>query len=244
MTKPTLDAEKIVITLERLHTRIEERFPDSGLSRVCDDLVKTARQTARRARALNTPYIGVRLGVLALIVAGVTAQILAARFAHLERLGTDVANLVQSTEAAVNLLILFGGAVWFLTTLETRMKRAHALAALHELRSYAHIIDMHQLTKDPTIILGAHHKRTEHSPQRDMSEFELARYLDYCAEMLALAGKLAALYAERLQDAVVVNAVNDVESLTTNLGRKIWQKIMIISQLDETRGREARSAVT
>lgn len=244
MTKPTLDAEKIVITLERLHTRIEERFPDSGLGRVCDDLVKTARQTARRARALNTPYIGVRLGVLALIVAGVIAQILAARFAHLERLGTDVANLVQSTEAAVNLLILFGGAVWFLTTLETRMKRARALAALHELRSYAHIIDMHQLTKDPTIILGAHQKRTEHSPQRDMSEFELARYLDYCAEMLALAGKLAALYAERLQDAVVVNAVNDVESLTTNLGRKIWQKIMIISQLDESRGPQPRSAAT
>jgi hypothetical protein len=244
MTKPTLDAEKIVITLARLHTRIEERFPASGLGRVCGDLVNTARQTARRARALNTPFIGVRLGVLALIIAGIVAQILAARFAHLERLGDDVAGLVQSTEAAVNLLILFGGAVWFLMTLETRMKRARALAALHELRSYAHIIDMHQLTKDPTIILGAHHSRTAHSPQRDMSEFELARYLDYCAEMLSLAGKLAALYAERLQDPVVVNAVNDVESLTTNLGRKIWQKIMIIGQLDESRDPEPRSAQT
>ncbi|NWG54606.1 MAG: hypothetical protein HXY28_12880 [Hydrogenophilaceae bacterium] len=244
MSQPTLEPEKIVVTLERLHQRIEERFPDAGLGRVCDDLVNTARTTAKRARALGAPFVGVRLGVLALIVAGLIAQIAAARYLHLERLGDDVANLVQSTEAAVNLLILFGGAVWFLTTLEERMKRARVLAALHELRSFAHIIDMHQLTKDPTIVLAPKNKRTQHSPARDMTEFELARYLDYCAEMLSLTGKLAALYAERLRDPVVVNAVNDVESLTANLGRKIWQKIMIISQLDETRGTSARSPAT
>jgi len=234
MRTRTLDAEKIVITLDRLHARIEERFPASGLSTVCVDLAKAARKTAQRARALNSPFIGVRLGVLALIAGGLAAQLAAARYLHLERLASDASNLVQSTEAAVNLLILFGGAVWFLTTLEVRMKRGRALEALHELRSYAHVIDMHQLTKDPTIILGPKNTRTEHSPQRDMSQFELARYLDYCAEMLSLTGKLAALYAERLQDPVVVNAVNDVESLTTNLGRKIWQKIMIIGQLDES----------
>ena len=64
-----------------------------------------------------------------------------------------------------------------------------------------------------------------------MSRFELTRYLDYCAEMLALIGKLAALYAERMRDSVVINAVNDIENLTTGLGRKIWQKITIISAL-------------
>jgi len=30
-----------------------------------------------------------------------------------------------------------------------------------------------------------------------------------------------------------VAAVNEVEELTSNLGRKIWQKIMIVSRLDE-----------
>lgn len=69
-----------------------------------------------------------------------------------------------------------------------------------------------------------------------MSEFQLSRYLDYCAEMLALIAKLAALYANRSHDEVVIAAVNEVETLTSNLGRKIWQKIMILSQLKEAEG--------
>jgi hypothetical protein len=110
------------------------------------------------------------------------------------------------------------------------LKRARVLAALHELRSLAHVIDMHQLTKDPTVVLGP---RTASSPVREMDEFQLTRYLDYCAEMLALIGKLAALYAEKTRDTAIVSAVNDIESLAGNLGRKIWQKITIIGQLVE-----------
>ncbi len=68
-----------------------------------------------------------------------------------------------------------------------------------------------------------------------MSEFELSRYLDYCSEMLAVIAKLAALYAEQIQDPAVIAAVNEMETLTSDLGRKIWQKIMILSQLDEKR---------
>ena len=51
--------------------------------------------------------------------------------------------------------------------------------------------------------------------------------------MLALLGKSAALIAEDMRDPVVIEAVNDVESLTTNLGRKIWQKITLIPELAE-----------
>jgi hypothetical protein len=93
---------------------------------------------------------------------------------------------------------------------------------------------MHQLTKDPTVVLSGG-AATSSSPVRQMSEFELSRYLDYCSEMLALIAKLAALYAARTQDETIIEAVNDLEDLTSNLGRKIWQKIMIISQLDERR---------
>jgi poly-beta-hydroxyalkanoate depolymerase len=65
-----------------------------------------------------------------------------------------------------------------------------------------------------------------------MSAYELTRYLDYCSEMLSLAGKVAALYAQNFPDAVVLAAVNEVETLTTGLSRKIWQKIMILNKLD------------
>ena len=112
------------------------------------------------------------------------------------------------------------------------VKRRRTLEALHQLRSLAHVIDMHQLTKDPTTLLSPG-RRTPTSPERAMNRFELTRYLDYCAEMEALVGKLAALYAEGVRDGVVIDAINDIENLAANLGRKIWQKIMILSALEE-----------
>jgi hypothetical protein len=134
----------------------------------------------------------------------------------------------------VNLLLLAGAAIWFVLTLEQRLKRSRTLAALYRLRAFAHVIDMHQLTKDPTMVLAGA-PVTAASPERRMSEFELARYLDYCAEMLALTAKLAALYAGATTDERIMTAANEIEDLASNLGRKIWQKIMILSQLDEGR---------
>ena len=63
-----------------------------------------------------------------------------------------------------------------------------------------------------------------------MTRFELSRYLDYCAEMLALIAKLAALYAGRTRDPVIVAAVSDVEILSANLSRNIWQKLIILNE--------------
>ncbi|MET0181258.1 MAG: hypothetical protein ABW199_00070 [Caulobacterales bacterium] len=234
MTYRALDPAKILETLTQLRARIGERFPNSGLTKVCDEAVQTAALTQARVAAALTPNPWLRYGVWALIGAGAIAQIFAARLLNVRFTQIEAVSLVSGLEAAVNLLLLFGGGVWFLLTLEERLRRQRVLAALHELRALAHVIDMHQLTKDPTIVLNPH-LRTQASPARAMSEFELARYLDYCAEMLALLGKLAALYSERMRDPVIIEAVNDVENLTANLGRKIWQKIMIISQLDERR---------
>ena len=69
-----------------------------------------------------------------------------------------------------------------------------------------------------------------------MTRFELGRYLDYCSELLSLVSKIAALYVQRFDDEVVLGAVNEVETLTNGLSRKIWQKIMI---LDTTTGENA-----
>ena len=155
----------------------------------------------------------------------------------------NAVGLAEGLESTVNLLLLAFGAIWFVLTLEQRLKRRRALREFYEFRSFAHVIDMHQLTKDPTVVLSRG-TPTPSSPERRMSEFELSRYLDYCAEMLALISKLAALYAGRLQDREVVSAVNEVEELTSNLGRKIWQKIMIVSRLDESQAeRDAAPAL-
>jgi hypothetical protein len=217
----SLDPVRIIETLERLKARIDKRFPDAGLSRVCAELVATAHRTTKRAAEISAHNWPLRIAVGLIIVSGVVALASAIKFLHLDEIESNI-GLLQSLEAAVNLLILFGGATWFLIGLDDRLKRQRALDELHTLRSIAHVVDMHQLTKDP-------HTLTRESEQALNAE-GLTRYLDYCAEMLALIAKLAALYAERMRDPIVIDAVTEIENLTTGLSRKIWQKISIIGQ--------------
>lgn len=107
------------------------------------------------------------------------------------------------------------------------------LRDLHELRSVAHVVDMHQLTKDPAQLHSVY-SSTASSQTHKMSQFELIRYLDYCTEMLSLTSKLAALYMQNVRDPIIIEAVNEIEDLTTGLSRKIWQKIMILNQKSES----------
>jgi hypothetical protein len=143
---------------------------------------------------------------------------------------SSIAEGLQGLEAVINEVVFLGIAVYFLWTLERRLKRRRALKELHVLRSLAHIIDMHQLTKDPERITDTVASDTASSPVRKLTAFELSRYLDYCAEMLAIISKVAALYVQQFEDPVTLAAVNDVELLTNGLSRKIWQKIMILDR--------------
>jgi len=233
-----LDASQIVRTVERLAQRINERFPGSSLAAVCQDLVETARGTAEHVEKLAKPFYALRALAALVAAVGLAAEFYAASFVHwsdvLRR--ADAVALSQGLDSAVNLLLLSFAGIWFVLTLETRLKRRAVLKDMYVLRSLAHVVDMHQLTKDPTVLLGGGGTATASSPSRRMSEFELSRYLDYCSEMLALIAKLAALYAAQVEDQAVIAAVGEVEELTSDLGRKIWQKIMIISRLDESRG--------
>jgi hypothetical protein len=131
-------------------------------------------------------------------------------------------------EALANEVILVGAAIFFLVTMETRYKRRRGLKTLHQLRSIAHIIDMHQLTKDPERIRKSQFQPTKSSPKVEMDSFQLRRYLDYCSELLSLTGKVAAEYVNHFDDGPMVTAVNEIENLTTDLSRKIWQKIMVL----------------
>ncbi len=115
------------------------------------------------------------------------------------------------------------------------VERIERLRAPNELRSLAHVVDMHQLTKDPEQF-SPEHRETASSPVRPLTRYELARYLDDCSETLSLTSKVAALWAQRFEDAVVLGAVNEVEALTTGLSSKIWQKLSI---LDAARRTEA-----
>lgn len=223
-----LDPTKVLETLAKLELRISARFPDSGLSRVCTSLIDVAKQTSQRIDDVSRPNWALRLLLVAMAGAAFLILVYLASQVALMK-GTDQwSDTVQGLDALFNLLVLLGGGAFFVSTLETRWKRNRALAALHELRSIVHVIDMHQLTKDPSA-MGA--VRTPSSPVRNLTPIELVRYLDYCSEMLSLTAKCSALYAERLSDSVVVDTVGDLERLTSDLSNKIWQKITIIETL-------------
>ena len=223
----SLDAGKIVTTIDQLRRRIDERFPGAGLARVADDLGAVARDTQRKREELDRPNWPLRLLPVLFIAACAGITLIVAHSVDVGRSNTEPTNLLQTVEATINTIVLAGIGFVFFLTLERRFKRRRALAALHQLRSLVHVIDMHQLTKDPSLTLGSE-SATAASPKRDMTVFELGRYLDYCSEMLSLCGKVAALYAQTLDDPVIVAAVNDIEMLATNLSRKIWQKIAIL----------------
>lgn len=227
----TLDAARIASTIETLERRIGERFPESGLRKVTAELLGIARVTATRVEAIARPHWPVRVAVIVAAI-GLLAIVVVAAMSIRVHPGVDgLSELAQGIEAAINDLVYLAVALFFMSTLETRLKRKQALAALHELRNIVHIVDMHQLTKDPEHFL-ARGSSTASSPQRNMTPFELARYLDYCSELLSLASKVAALYVQHLNDPVVLEAVNDIESLTGNLSAKIWQKIVVLGRVE------------
>ncbi len=224
-----LNAGHIVQTIGLLRERIEARFPGSGLGKVAGELQQVANEAAARATWIAKPHLPLRIGIVFLVVLIVVVAGMAVVNLRLPIHLQSFTELVQAIESGVNDLVFIALAVFFLATLEVRIKRRRALKAIHELRSIAHIIDMHQLTKDPHVVLNPGGD-TLSSPKRVLTTYDLCRYLDYSSEMLSLIGKLAAVYGERFDDPVALDAVDQIEDLTTGLSQKIWQKIALVNQ--------------
>ncbi len=226
----SLDSEKIIETIGTLYRRIDERFPGSGLGRVCQELLTIAGESQKRSAWIARPHKSLRILIGALVTILTAALFFILASAPWPASGFDMVVLVQVSEAGLNVFIVLSAAVLFLITAESRIKRGRALKAIHELRALAHVVDMHQLTKDPERLMVSR-QDTPSSPKPNLSPTELMRYLDYCSEMLSLIGKLAAMYVQKFDDPVALAAVNEVEDLTTGLSRKIWQKIMILNSV-------------
>ncbi len=224
-----LDYAEIDRTLDRLHSRITERFPESGIRRVCEELIAVGEETKECVVFLQSPHWLVRGFVGAVILGTLVVVLLAVRFTLNISPGTaGRADVIQAIDATASSAVFVGFAVLFLFTLEPKLKRRRALKVAHQLRSLAHVIDMHQLTKDPERLLSPETPDTSSSPERNMTAPELGRYLDYCSELLSVASKLAALLVQYFDDPVLLGAVDEIETLSTGLSGKIWQKIQML----------------
>jgi len=234
MSYTDLDSDRIISSLEVLSTRIYERFPESGLFQVSKQLLTFGRNAQKDSEWVTRPIMPLRivsgifvLLLIAAVVWTLRSLILLEDLKELLRLGSFIPLL----EAGINDVILIGAGIFFLVSAETRIKRRRVLNSLHRLRVFAHIIDMHQLHKDPERVLQRG-GITPSTPKIDMTSFELSRYLDYCSELLSLIGIIAGLYAQNSEDPVLIDAVSDIEQLTNGISRKIWQKLMILDLLD------------
>src|SRR5216117_491248 len=188
-----LDPDKIVETVRTLQTRVERRFPASGLSNVIGELLQVSEETIARTRWIQRPHLLLRCaaGVLSLAIIALATLMLV----NIHQFQfNDYTNFIQALEASISSVVFIGSAILFLVTWENRIKRRRALKAIHELRALAHIIDMHQLTKDPESYFASAQPAAH--LKRSMTPFELNRYLDYCGDALALISKIAALYVQ------------------------------------------------
>lgn len=227
MVEAALDPRLISDTVNRLRGRIEARFPGSGLAGVAEKLCRIAERANATSDWIARPIWPLRLMVLTLTGIILLGLVLTVWTLPWPEGGLELAQFIQVLESAINDVVLIVAAIFFLGGIEARMKRERALRSIHELRAIAHVIDMHQLNKDPEWVLDQGTETPAQKP-RSMTPFLLSRYLDYCTEMLAITGKIAALYIQRFDDAVALQAVNEVESVTSGLSSKIGQKLMIL----------------
>src|SRR2546422_1014609 len=137
MSYLALDAAEIVRTIERLRNRIEERFPGSGLGSVCGQLLEISRRARERAEWIARPILAVRIATAVLAVVIVAGLALMVTRLRPPSGGFELGQFIQALEAGINDPVLVGGAILFLATLESRVKRRREPRALRSLRASA-----------------------------------------------------------------------------------------------------------
>lgn len=224
-----LDEVAVKKTVDRLQQRILARFPNRNLGKVAGEVSSAIDELLLQPRPRwHRVLLVVSRILIGLVLVG-TLYALVLLFVQSNSdpdlpAAWEWASIIESV---INDIVFAGIAIFFLWQVPHRNERRHYLRSLHKLRSLAHVIDMHQLTKDPDR-LSEGFKRTSQTLDVDMDLHEMWAYLDYCSELLSLVGKAAALFADRTDDDSVLSSVEGIEGLTTDMSRKIWQKISLL----------------
>ena len=228
--KVQLVADHVGATVAQLERRIDARFGERGLTKVARDLgqlVVLVESEADRSRdRLRRTTLAARIVGLVIVVATLVALGFSLRSVVIDGLARTV-DWVPLVESVVNDLVFAAIAVVFLWAFPERLERRVLLRLLHRLRSLAHVIDMHQLSKDPEQVSPTYTPTSE-SVGHGLSADQLHHYLSYCSELMSLTAKTAALCAEHSADGLVLETVATIERLTTELSNKIWQKISLL----------------
>lgn len=217
----SLDPKEVLKTAGELSARVADRFPGSGLLGISKELEGVAGRMEGRAAELKKPKVVLRAGILLVCV---VAALAAAKLAVMIRASDDIFSLpqfIQSLGSGLEGLAIMTAFAFFLAAIERRSRRSAALKFLSELRSMAHIIDLHQTKKEN---LGPDIGPTKNSPRRDLDDPRLSRYLEYCSEMLSIIGMVGSYYAQELGDEDFLESVDQLTDLTNGMASRILQK--------------------
>ena len=233
-----LVADHVGATVAQLERRIHARFGDRGLTKAARDLGDLVDVGAEPGRSVPRPAAAHHRhsrapSACTIVVATVVALAFSLREAVIDGLdngstGCPSSRASSTTSSSPPSRCCSCGRSPSGTSARTLLR------LLHRLRSLAHVIDMHQLSKDPEQVSPTY-TRTAQSVSHGLDAEQLHHYLDYCSEMLSLTAKTAALCAEHSSDPVVLNTVSTLETLTTELSNKIWQKISLLPRPETAR---------
>ena len=215
----TLIVDHVIRTIRRMDRQIDTYFPDRNLANLSSSIIEFAIRHESDLERIDRPNIPIKLaiGLAISLMSGLVIYWLYELF--IQNDGSGIIFQPQDLDAFINILIFGSAITWFLLNWQAKSKRRFIIGRINELRSFGHVIDMHQLTKDPFF-----------DDEMEMSDKDLIRYLDYCGDLLSCCSKLAATYLEHTDDETVVQYVNEFESLTGQFNRKIWQKITILDR--------------
>ena len=147
--------------------------------------------------------------------------------AHLEF--GNISDLFEAADAGFNMLVGLAGVLWFLVTIDARVKRKQALAHIGELLEFIQIIDVTQLYYTPELY------KSNASPDSTRSRFDHT-YLLFCNEMLGVIGNLAPLYTRGNMDDSVWRATSDVIMLANAIQGRLFAKSEAIRLANDADG--------
>ena len=113
----SLNPAHITQTIGQLRERIQERFPESGLSKVAAELQQVGDEAVARSEWIARPLLPLRVAIGALVVLIGVIVLLALLHLNVSKMWESFADFVQAVEAGINDIVFVGIAIFFLVTL-------------------------------------------------------------------------------------------------------------------------------
>ena len=220
---PRLKHQIIIERIETLSFRIHDRFPKSSLKEHSFLFRQFAKEFNDNIKSINKLSRWFKVWKILLIIVSVflSSKLLLLLISQLSE-PTNSEGSIPILDACFNMSFLFFGFFFFLMRLDTWYTRKKISLLLIELKNFIHVADMHQINKDPN---HSHDDYiiSDNSPSKNLTKFELQRYLDYTSEFISLTSKLSCLILDKSHaDQEMISRVTEVVILCNGINQKIW----------------------